>query len=310
MLKMKMNAVFEGGGVKGSAFVGALAAAEEAGIEWQQVAGTSAGAIVAALVAAGYRARDLREELLRTPFSQFIAPTGLERFGRAGALLHFFWKKGLHPANHLESWLRTLLARKGIYSFADLPKQGLRVIASDISLGKMLILPDDLPQYGVSADDFSVATAVTMSARIPYFFEPATLNGSVIVDGALLSNFPLWLFDQEDVQQRLPLSTPTVGFRLVTKETNQPHHIRGPLTMLSAITSTMLNAHDQKVIDEKQSYRVIKIPTHGVSATDFQLSEQQAQALYESGYHAGMIFFRTWTAHAYRTAFTYQLRQK
>ena len=48
------DAVFEGGGVKGIAFVGALEAAAEVGItRWVNVAGTSAGAIVAALIAVG-----------------------------------------------------------------------------------------------------------------------------------------------------------------------------------------------------------------------------------------------------------------
>ena len=57
---LRADAVFEGGGVKGIGLVGAVAAAEERGYQWENVAGTSAGAIVAALLAAGYNSEELR----------------------------------------------------------------------------------------------------------------------------------------------------------------------------------------------------------------------------------------------------------
>ena len=56
---LKADAVFEGGGVKGIGLVGAVAVAEERGYQWVNVAGTSAGAIVAALLAAGYSAAEI-----------------------------------------------------------------------------------------------------------------------------------------------------------------------------------------------------------------------------------------------------------
>ena len=55
--ELKADAVFEGGGVKGIGLVGAVAVAEEKGYHWVNVAGTSAGAIVATLLAAGYTAQ-------------------------------------------------------------------------------------------------------------------------------------------------------------------------------------------------------------------------------------------------------------
>ena len=54
------DAVFEGGGVKGIALVGAVAVAEEKGYRWANLAGTSAGAIVASLLAAGYTGAEFR----------------------------------------------------------------------------------------------------------------------------------------------------------------------------------------------------------------------------------------------------------
>ena len=66
------DAVFEGGGVKGIAFAGAIQAAEEAGVkEWKNIAGTSAGAITAALLAVGYTAAEIRAALEDTEYARF-----------------------------------------------------------------------------------------------------------------------------------------------------------------------------------------------------------------------------------------------
>ena len=69
----KADGVFEGGGVRGIAHVGALLEAEESfGYEWQNVAGTSAGAIIAALIAAGYRAGEIRDIIWNLDFTQLM----------------------------------------------------------------------------------------------------------------------------------------------------------------------------------------------------------------------------------------------
>nr|WP_269758351.1 patatin-like phospholipase family protein [Thalassobacillus sp. C254] len=107
---------------------------------------------------------------------------------------------GIYKNDFLEFWLDTLLAAKGIVTFADLPEGRLKIIASDISNGRMLILPDDLQKYNMEAGDLKVSTAVTMSATIPFFFRPViwkTKNQkkAYILDGWLLSNFPVWIFD-------------------------------------------------------------------------------------------------------------------
>ena len=63
----------------------------------------------------------------------------------------------------------------------------------------MMVLPDDLEKYGVSPDSFPVARALRMSCGIPFFFEPVRLKigsgDTIVVDGGVLSNFPMWIFD-------------------------------------------------------------------------------------------------------------------
>jgi NTE family protein len=304
---VRFHAVFEGGGVKGIALAGAVKAAEEKGASFDRVAGTSSGAIVASLIAAGYRGEELLDIIQNTPFPRFAdAGTGWKRIIPP---LRFLFKRGLFSAKPLEEWISGLLAAKGVCCFADLPEGKLRVVASDISSGRMLVLPDDLPKYGVEADSFPVAQAVRMSAGIPYFFEPATLGKArnVIVDGGLLSNFPLWLFDREnaaDPHAGLPAKRlPVIGFQLVGKNDQEPRRISGPLSMLHALVSTMLEAHDERYIEQHNRFRTVKIPTLGVRTTQFDLPQEMVMKLYESGYEAGRRFFERWSLVGYQKSY-------
>src|SRR5579864_6079922 len=76
--------VLEGGGVKGTALVGAVAALEEAGYRFNRVAGTSAGSLVAAMVAAGIPAAQLHERMLALDFTRFRDPMPLKRLHLSG----------------------------------------------------------------------------------------------------------------------------------------------------------------------------------------------------------------------------------
>lgn len=76
---LDMDLVCEGGGVRGIALVGALEVLEEAGYVTQNRAGTSAGAIVTTLHAAGYSATELRDIIGETSFTQFVDAGVLDR---------------------------------------------------------------------------------------------------------------------------------------------------------------------------------------------------------------------------------------
>ncbi|MNW55311.1 hypothetical protein D3C74_329630 [compost metagenome] len=66
--------------------------------------------------------------------------------------------------------------KKGIRTISNLPKGKLRIIASDITSGRILVLPDDLERISIKSKGFEVARAVRMSYNIPYFFEPVLLR--------------------------------------------------------------------------------------------------------------------------------------
>lgn len=309
------DAVFEGGGVKGIGLVGAVHETMKHGYEFKNVAGTSAGAIVAALVAAGYTGDEMREIMLDLDYNKFKQKDPLDRIPLFGPLTSLIFEKGIYEATYVEEWLRDLLAKKDVHTFSDLvaPDEEpdskyhyrLQVIASDCTLGRMVVLPQDIARYGLNPDDLDVAFAVRMSASIPIFFEPVVLQDfvrrrkSYIVDGGVLSNFPVQLFD--DGTDDPPW--PTFGFKLVDPKACPEHEITGPVSMLMALVSTMMEAHDARYIETCNFVRSMVVDTLDVATTDFDISRARSEALYQSGIAAAKKFFETWDFDAYKAMY-------
>lgn len=302
------DAVFEGGGVKGIGLIGAVAVAEEKGYQWKNVAGTSAGAIVAALVAAGYSAAEMKEILVELDYSRFKDASMLDKVPLVGSLTSLIFEKGIYEGKFFENWMRKLLKEKKVETFGNLVLEDsggderyrfkLRVVASDITHGRLLVLPQDIAGFGIRPEELDVAAAIRMSMSIPFFYEPVKLKNretrevSYIVDGGLLSNFPVWLFDTEgDVPE-----WPTFGFKLVEPEEELQMHnrVRGPISLLAAMFSTMMEAHDKRYIKDEHFVRTIPIPTLGVKTTEFDISRERSEALYQSGRQAAEKFLSTW----------------
>ena len=305
-----VDLVLEGGGVKGIGLVGALAVLEEQRWRPACVAGTSAGAITAALLAAGYSAKELQEMLLGLDFHAF-EDRGWEDRIPGGELISIIKDKGVFEGDYLHEWIGGLLAEKGVRRFADLREEGdeerrryrLRVIASDVTGRRLLALPQDATHVGLDPDELGVADAVRMSMSIPLFFEPVTVNGHLIVDGGLLSNFPVWLFDSRGRPPRWP----TFGLLLVEPEPRKSvaHRLErgegdgGLIDFLKAMGQTMLEAHDRLYVEQDSFARTIPIPTLGVRTTEFDLSRERALELYESGREAAKDFLAGWDMQAY-----------
>ena len=304
-----VNAVFEGGGVRGISLAGAVRAAEVNKVRFHKVAGTSSGSIVAALLATGYTAEEMKRIIEATPFKSLLQRAPIFNVRVIGPAVRLMLRKGLYSGDALEEWVASLLAAKGVRVFGDLPPGKVRIIASDITNGKLLVLPDDIANYGIDPKRFSVARAIRMSTSIPYFFDPVILRASYrfrkkartseekpckvsyVVDGGLLSNFPLWLFEPDDSDNP---NIPVIGFQMIGRTEPKRHRITGPITMFQAMFETMLGAHDERYIEEQKWVRTIRIPTMGVGTTQFDITPEESMRLYEAGFQAGMKFFRNW----------------
>lgn len=317
-MTLHANGIFEGGGVKAFAMLGALHEAEKRGYAWVNVAGTSAGAIIASFIAAGYSAEEIKELVWGLDFKKFRDKDWLGAIPYLGPALRLWFKNGLYRAVFLEKWVRQVLAAKGIHTFKDLVlkefendskcRYKLVVIATDVSRRKLLRLPYDIKDYNINPDDLDVASAVRMSANLPFFYEPYTLayfenkkyrRYSYIIDGGVLSNFPVWIFDGEKTP-----AWPTFGFKIIEPDSINPMRIFNPFDLFKATLTTMLEAHDRLYeLDPGSIVRTIPITSMGIKTTDFDIIDNQKESLFMSGVQAAENFFEGWSFETFKMRF-------
>lgn len=296
--------MLEGGGVKGIGLVGALQQLEDAGYQFQRVAGTSAGAIVGSLVAAGVKSKALETIMQGLDYTRFQDEGVMDRLGGvAGKGASLLFEKGIYEGEFLRQWLTARLEEAGVRTFADLkltedwaqelpPEQRYKlvVITTDVSGGRLTRLPWDYARFGLNPDEQSVADAVRASMSLPFFYEPFKLGKNLFVDGALLSNFPVDIFGHHETQ-------PTIGIKLSARpEANLAmHETDNVLEFSQAIFSTMLNAHDQMHLDDPCVIdRTVFVDTGTVKVADFDITKEQQAFLFENGKKAAEKFLAHW----------------
>jgi len=290
-----IDGVFSGGGLKGFALVGAYQVLEAENFRFKRVAGTSAGAILAAFIAAGYSGNEIQTMLEELDVPSLLDPRRTILPFPFMKWVNVYHHLGLYKGKALEKWFFQKLSAKGVYTFGDLPRDSLKLVASDLTNGRMIVLPDDLQKYDIDAKNFSVASALRMSCGIPFFFEPVTLKtgkgDSVIVDGGVLSNFPLWVFDDREGRKGRPI----IGLKLSRRrEEQRPHEIKNGLNLFEALFSTMKDAHDERYISRRHERDIIFIPVDDYSATQFDLDEETKETLLEIGRNRTIQFLKSW----------------
>jgi NTE family protein len=318
----RVDLVLEGGGMKGIGHLGALEVLAERGYEPQNLAGTSGGAVLATLLAAGYSPPEMYDLMGSLDFKRFMDETSEGGVPLVGKPLSVILEEGVFKGDEFLDWMRDLLANKGKHRFRDLIhpefenepryRYRVRVIASDITGHRLLILPQDACLFGEDPDELEIAKAVRMSMSIPLVFEPVHWKDEqgedhLIVDGGLLSNFPVWLFDSAGVPP-----WPTFGLLLVEPEPREDlgHRLGPPPEGRVGIVKygrdllhTMLEAHDRMYVETANYARTISIPTLGVRTTEFKLTRQRAEALRRSGRDAATKFLDKWDFPGYIALF-------
>ncbi|WP_144207088.1 patatin-like phospholipase family protein [Mycobacterium tilburgii] len=310
MSTARADLVFQGGGVRGIGLVGAVDALTAAGYKFPRVAGTSAGAIVASLVAAlqvaGEPMSRLAEIMRSIDYRKFLDRTLIGHIPLVGGGLSLLLSEGVYRGDYLEQLLAGLLADLGVRTFGDLrtgeePEQfafSLVVTASDLSRRRLVRIPWDLDSYGLDPNDFLVACAVHASAAIPYVFQPVRVAGATWVDGGLLSSFPVELFDRSEPRW------PTFGVRLSARPGIPPTHpVHGPVSLGLAAIETLVGNQDNAYVDDPCTVRrTIFVPAEDVSPIDFDIPAQQRNALYDRGLVAAQKFLAEWNYADYLAA--------
>ena len=274
------NLVFKGGGVLGIAYAGALQVLQDQNIlqQIQRVAGTSAGAITAALVALRYNANDIHNIVNATNFKSFEDKLDPLRVAT---------KYGLYEGDAFLQWMQQRITTKGLAAtatFADFQKAGmldLHVFSSDLN-------SQAVKEFSfATSPNVPVAEAVRASMSIPLFFRAWQFSNNnpdnhIYVDGGMVYNYPIDVFDTDGVP-----NTETLGFFLTNLGPPTPPNTLGYDHLFQYVRETfdlIMDAQNINILhDPADEARTVDIDNLGISATNFDLSPQQETDLYNSG---------------------------
>ena len=191
---LKVGLVLSGGGAKGLAHIGALKVIEESGIRIDYIGGTSMGAIIGALYASGYTAKQLDSIFQGVDFDELIqdqiprrAKTFYEKDESEKYALTLPFDKfqvafpsALSKGQNVYNFLSKLTAH--VNSTEDFNKLPIPFfcVATNVETGKEVILKEGyLPR------------AITASGALPSLFSPVVIDNTVLVDGGIVNNYPV-----------------------------------------------------------------------------------------------------------------------
>lgn len=261
---MFVNVCFEGGGIKGLTYVGAIRFLEERGFNFFKVSGTSVGALFASLVSVGYKSKEI-EEIIKEIDYKLIANKNKIKDGVRNL--------GVYNIDLLENKLYELFLKKGKTKFKDL-KYGddylLKIVTAEMKTKQMVIIPDDLEKFGYSKDEFLISKAVAMSCSIPLVFNQYKLGKYVFVDGGVVNNFPIELI--------MDNSTAIIGFRLNYDRNNY----------LIKIRNKIFKINKSFKID---NINIIYFDSLTVKASQFKKGLEGKERLYSIGYNVTKDYF-------------------
>ena len=227
------NLVFEGGGVKGIAYVGALEVLDKEGIlqNIERVAGTSAGAMVAVLVGLGYSAEEMKDVLWNIKFRNFLDKSwGLIR--NTGRLIEDYgWYKGDFFRDLMAKYIKDKTGN-GEVTFGRIkemrekehkPFRDINLIGADLSTGLSTVFS------AATTPDMKVADAARISMSIPLIFaavKGANGDDHIHVDGGLLENYAIKVFDRKDYVVDESNARKTEYYKKINKKLKEQNIIR------------------------------------------------------------------------------------
>ncbi len=314
------NLVMEGGGIKGIAYGGALAELEKRGIlkDIVRVAGTSAGAIQACLLAIGYDANQIADIIAGTPVESFNDDGFINR-GVKRLKNDYGWYQGDEFLTTLEDHIANRTGNRNL-TFKELhqlakayPFRDLYVVGANLSKQTTTVFSYE------TYPNMRVADAVRISMSIPLYYKALWIDkeGKVIeheqidkdcqlyVDGGILMNYPIGIFDRSRYTQNFDgidvdiFNNETLGFRLdrceqISYEVDKgggiaPFEINDFNTYLSALSSLVMR--NVSPAHPKDIDRTIFINDLGKSARVRKVPEEEKIEMMLSGQQGVIDFF-------------------
>lgn len=275
----KYTCIFGGGAVRGFAYIGALKAMQELRLKYDTVAGSSAGAIVATLLAVGYSYDEIKEVLMKINFDLFRD-------------IHFGLNSGfaLSKGEVFTKWMRKNIEKK-VYGENYVKGKNKPVTFADLDMD-LLVYTTNLVKFDCQefskqeTPDFEIAEAVRISCSMPGLMTLTEVNGKKLVDGDLLKSKPLW-----KLSKNLKVGINRIlEFRL---EGEYEKVDNNALDFFNAIYSCMTSAATDYIIDTygyRDDFDYIKINTGDVIIIDFNMSDAMRNKLVDIGYNQSKAY--------------------
>lgn len=286
MKKTYKNLVFEGGGVKGIAYAGAIEILEKNDLlsTAENVAGTSAGAITATLVALNYNADEITKAIMNLDFKSF--EDGFNPF-------RLFTSYGLYKGNAFLNWMKSKIRQVNLdenITFEELHNlggyKGLKIFATDL--------------YTKNIQEFSfkktpktiIAEAARASMSIPLFFKAWQFsnqipNDHLFIDGGVLYNYPIDVF--EDLEDTLGFYLTNLHSKPKLTRFGKYHFAEYIKYLLETLLKSQNIAFDQ---DKEEQLHSVLIDDLGISATDFKLTKEMKLDLIGQGKLATKLYLK------------------
>lgn len=307
------NLVFEGAGIRGIAYAGVLEEFEKAGIleNITNVGGTSAGAIIALPLALGYKANEINQLIDRTNFNKFNDG----RFFFIGGIHRMKKNYGWYRGAKFNEWLEDLIIKKTgdpDITFSELHKRGYKglfITATCLNKQKLLIFSHQ------TYPDMKIKDAVRISMSIPLYFEAVFIDKDgaiitkpgkrtdldVVVDGGLVGNFPIYLFDTylADTLKTRVANPETIGIRIDSEEQIKYDHTSKELVPLKidnfnqymeAFYVMVLENLNRNQLTTDDWNRTISVSSAKVGPRVKKLSKEQKESLLTSGRRSAVLF--------------------
>ncbi|OJW83181.1 MAG: hypothetical protein BGO69_18880 [Bacteroidetes bacterium 46-16] len=258
--------VMKGGGAKGLAIVGAIKVLEKY-FTFDTFAGTSAGAVAATLLGAGYSSSELERILSKKNFVDF-------KDGYLKRIRNIIARGAWHSGKPFLIWLEDLLIAKlhhrvGNIKMKDLPQRTI-VYASTVGAGFLTF--DSLGQR--QETDAAFATRCSMS--IPIFFIPPEIEGAAVYDGGLGNNFPLRTFIADNHSKL------SIGLYLVSDVKKNGGLVRD---LMDIVTDT-----DERTTVDQNLDKIVIIDPRPIKTTQFDLTDDEKQYLLQAGKVGALVY--------------------
>ena len=278
---LKYTCLFGGGAIRGAAHVGAIKAMEEIGVEICTLGGSSVGSIVAALVAVGYSANEIKEIFMGVNFDLF-------KDLQFGLGPRFALSKG----EVFLDWMRELIEKK---YYGNRYKKGKNkaVTFKDIDK-KLVIITTDISNFACKefskfeTPDFEIATAVRISSSMPGLMKPYEYNNLLLVDGDLQKSMPMWMLSPNLLNKDERVLELRLEGEFYGSDKNAIDYINTVYTCITSMSTNYL----KEMYSNKDKFDYITLNTGDVIIVDFNCSEEKREELIASGYKQTIDYFK------------------